>query len=320
MRALLASLRIANAPSVVSNVTLGFLLGGWYWGGLPVDGLGGLAADLLALILIGLCLLFAGNLLNDWHDRDWDRKHRPSRALPAGKFQPRSYLAAAVSLLLAAVLTAALNGPLVLAVTAGITACIVVYTIHHKRRGWSVLPMAACRAGLYLLGFVHHLPETGGNLALPLADHLRSAAFILTHAAGLFTYVSALSLNARYESLANPPQGMLLISRALLFLPLPALSAWWIPWYPAAGSIALVPAALWLALCLTRFHHPLPRFVSGLLAGIPLVDLIAGIPVAVTLLTPGESITSHPLSLAAILVPVSAFALGRLLQKLAPAT
>ncbi|MCU0796844.1 MAG: UbiA family prenyltransferase [Akkermansiaceae bacterium] len=324
MRPLLASLRIANAPSVVSNVLLGFLLGGWYWGGLPLDGNDRFPPALLALSLIGLCLLFGGNLLNDWHDRRWDAIHRPERALPSGKFSPTSYLAAAVSLVLAALICAFLTGTAVFATTLFITACIILYTIYHKHRSWSVLPMAACRAGLYLLGFVHHLPEdllTSGHLTWwSNPDHLRSAAFILTHAAGLFAYLCALSLNARYESLAHPPQGMLVLSRALLFLPLPALSAWWIPFYPLAGALALLPFLIWMLLALTRFHRPVPRFVSALLVGIPLVDLIAAIPIAFTLITPGETLTTHPLVLAALLVPTLAFASARLLQKIAPAT
>src|SRR5688500_14654717 len=95
LRSLLATLRIANAPSVVSNVWLGIVLGwviysvtlrsdeiGWKITGLPV--------------LSGLLLYFAGNLANDWFDLDWDRERRPERALPSGRFQTRSYLIAAL--------------------------------------------------------------------------------------------------------------------------------------------------------------------------------------------------------------------------------
>lgn len=324
MRALLASLRIANAPSVISNVTLGYLLGGWYWGGLPLDGSNILPPSLLTLIICGLCLLFSGNLLNDWHDRHWDATHRPERALPSGKFPPAAFLGAAISLVITALICAALLGIAVLVTASFIATCIGIYTIYHKHRSWSILPMAACRAGLYLLGFLLHLPEDASmNAHLPAwmnPDHLHSAGFILTHAAGLFAYIAALSLNARYESLAHPPQGMLVLGRALLFLPVPALSAWWIPFYPLAGSLAILPFAIWTLLALTRFHRPLPRFVSALLAGIPLVDLIATIPIALTLLTPGETLTTHPLVLAALLVPLLAFASARVLQRIAPAT
>ena len=331
MRAILASLRIANAPSVVSNVTLGFILGGWYWGFWGGHDSLSLSGQLVILCLIGLLLLFGGNLLNDWHDRDWDATHRPERALPSGKFPPRSFLIAAIACLFSAVGLAVTFGTAVFLTTLGITTCIVVYTLYHKRHAWSVIPMAACRAGLYLLGFlllsplgpVNHLngglSETIGIREL-LGERTFTTAFILTHFLGLFAYVIGLSLNARYESLPSPPAGMLLIARVLLVLPLATHSAWWIPYYPLVGALSLLPLALWLALSFSVFRKPLPTFVSALLAGIPLIDFIASVPAVTSVLGPDQSISDQPVAVVGVVVPLAAFAMARLLQKLAPAT
>ena len=89
LRALLATLRIANAPSVVSNVFLGFMLG-WiydrdYWNPASMHW-----HEAAIACLAGLMLYFSGNLANDWFDRSWDAEKRPERALPSGLFRPAS--------------------------------------------------------------------------------------------------------------------------------------------------------------------------------------------------------------------------------------
>ncbi|MBB5353772.1 4-hydroxybenzoate polyprenyltransferase [Haloferula luteola] len=328
MRSLLASLRLANAPSVVSNVTLGFLLGVWYWGFRHQHQTWGSLAPLSLLATLGVLLLFAGNLLNDWYDREWDATHRPERALPSGKFRPASYLIGGVSLLTLALLLAAFLGPAVFLNVLLISSCIVLYTWAHKRHLWAVLPMAACRAGLYGLGFLALSPvgpwgqEQG--TALPLTQQISEQAiassFLLTHALGLFSYLCGLSLSARYESLGTPPPGMTVLARALLGIPVAALSAWWMPSYPLWTLLGLIPFLGWLALTFSLFRKPLPRFVSALLAGIPLIDWIACVPAATSTLMPGEKLSGHPLVIAGVTLPLLAFGLGRWLQRIAPAT
>lgn len=322
MRALLATLRVANAPSVVSNVATGYLLGRYYWGDAQAVG-----PVLLWLSLGALLLYFAGNLANDWSDRDWDKVHRPERALPRGIFRSSSYVGAA---LIAAALGVALA--FVAGMRPGITALailalIAIYTAVHKRSAWGVLPMGGCRAGLYLMGFLAAWPTDLGELPddfwfpEPPAiyqDIVRSLIFIATHALGLLAYIAGLSLAARCESLPHPPRGNLILSRALLLLPLAALSCWWIPWFAVPGALALVPFAIWVALCLSIFRKPVPRLVSMLLAGIPLVDMIAAIPLGTALILPGGEIPDS-VWVAFVLPPLAWLAaLG--LQKFTPAT
>jgi 4-hydroxybenzoate polyprenyltransferase len=86
--ALLATARIANVPSVVSNLGVGVLLGSldtgddfsWPWG----------------LMIAAVLFYVSGNFLNDWADRDWDKVHRPERALPRGLFAAKAYFLTAI--------------------------------------------------------------------------------------------------------------------------------------------------------------------------------------------------------------------------------
>ena len=302
MRALLASLRIANAPSVISNVWLGYMLG-WHFSGLPDDP----TRDLTRLIAIGLCLYFAGNLLNDWHDRDWDKKHRPERALPSEKFSPSSYLAGAIFLTLNALISAATISHLTLQIAGGILILIILYTALHKRTVWAVIPMGLCRAGLYMLGFHTILNEVHGT------------TFILVHALGLFSYIVGLSLTARYESIDTPPRSLLILSRLMLFAPVVAITAWWLPSSPLGCLAGILPFAAWLTRCLTRYRKPVPVLVSALLAGIPLIDSIAATLIVFVAIGGGHWVPS-PLAFTALAISLSAFLLGRFLQRIAPAT
>ncbi|MGB6221568.1 UbiA family prenyltransferase [Haloferula sp.] len=316
--ALLASLRIANAPSVISNVWLGYMLGWFYWGG-NADPF----SDLFKLIFIGLSLYFAGNLANDWFDRKWDRIHRPERALPSGLFSPFAYLVAAIFLAVNGLISAAtINYPAFYTAVA-ILGLIGIYTWLHKHTRWAVVPMGLCRAGLYILGYftaVGHPYTEGHRYGFTDLELVMPYGFLLTHALGLLIYIAGLSLAARYESVEHPPHGMVVLSRAMLFLPLAAMSAWWMIYYPVPSIIGLVPFAIWLILCLTKFRIPIPRFVSGLLAGIPLIDFIAASPLALSKMTDGMTLFDQPLLLATFLIPLAAFVLGRFLQRVAPAT
>ena len=321
-RALLATLRIANAPSVVSNVWIGYMLGWSYWGGSPDP-----FTDLAKLISIGLCLYFAGNLANDWFDRDWDKEHRPERALPSGLFSPFTYIVSAAFLAINGILAAATISYPVFYAALAILVLISIYTALHKRTRWAVVPMGLCRAGLYIMGFLTAFPEIFDEVTLYRLHgpyswfyHGRYVGFIATHAFGLLVYIAGLSLAARYESTKHPPHGMVVLSRAMLFLPLAAMSAWWMIYYPIPSIIGLVPFVIWLSLSLTRFRRPVPVLVSALLAGIPLIDFIAALPLAISGLMPDQMLSDQPLLLATVIVPLAAFALGRLLQRVAPAT
>ncbi|NJR42220.1 MAG: UbiA family prenyltransferase [Akkermansiaceae bacterium] len=135
--ALLSTARIANVPSVLSNVWLGLALG-------SVAGTGK-AGDLMshqfwALSVAGVLLYVSGNFLNDWMDRSWDEQHRPERALPRRIFTPELYLRAALFLMAAGVSVAGAINWQAGGIAVLIVSCIGIYTIWHKRAALAVIP------------------------------------------------------------------------------------------------------------------------------------------------------------------------------------
>ncbi|MCW1926515.1 UbiA family prenyltransferase [Luteolibacter arcticus] len=325
LRPLLATLRIANAPSVVSNVWLGFITG-WYFcfgSWIPLDTDMIHWQNVVLLCASGLLIYFAGNLANDWHDLEWDKERRPERALPSGVFRRSSYLGAACLSAALGILCAFVQNRYCGICAIGILILVAIYTRFHKRAIWPVIPMGLCRAGLYLMGFAAFAPDfiSYFDAGITWQSIAQGALIILTMAAGLFAYITGLSLSARYEGMGDAPPGPRFLSKVLLFLPMVAMPCWFVSQAPHWGLISIAPYAAWLTLCFTRFKKPIPRYVSALLAGIPLVDSAAAIPLALLLaFVPGNGVVNVPLAWGIVAVPFAAFVLGRALQKLAPAT
>ncbi len=296
LRALLATGRVANVPSVASNVWCGAALA-FVFGDVPT-----LDPSIIArLSLAGVFLYLSGNFLNDWFDRGWDAVHRPERALPAGLFLPNVYLTVSIQFAVLGLALAAATGLQAATVALVIAGLVAVYTLAHKRSAWAVLPMGLCRALLPLLGAAGVIAwqEAGWRNALP-------AIALLAHIAGL-------SLAARGESSGtmSPRVGAF---TGYLFLVPPALAILIrvedkrIVWL--AG---IIPYLLWIASCDLVRRMKLRRFVSLLLAGIPLVDWIFLLPI-------GLSMPATPFGIACLAIPPLAVVAGLLLQKLAPAT
>lgn len=295
--ALLATARIANVPSVVSNLAVGVLLGSldsgedfsWPWG----------------LMVAAVLFYVGGNFLNDWADREWDAKHRPERALPRGLFSPDEYLRFYGMLLGGGMLLAAFHGWGALVVSAVLGVLIILYTKVHKKTAWGVVPMGLCRACLPVLGYV----AMRGNVAGP----------VLFPAAGLLVYIVALSLSARWEAKAEA-EGKQHMSRSLLVAAgvIPALLPLLV--MPVAGWVGMVAFFLWMGLCVTRYRSPVPAHVSALLAGIPLVDWVTLFPMALIWMRLERVEPFDPMFSIAVFLPPVAFVLGRVLQRVAPAT
>jgi 4-hydroxybenzoate polyprenyltransferase len=298
-RTLLASMRIANLPGVASHVVAGGLLAWW----LDPGGLGGDPPwpGIVWAAIAGVLLCVAGNLLNDWHDVEWDRRHRPERALPAGHFRPRTYWMTGAVCLLVGVAMMFSRGLSAGMVALGIAACVVIYTRVHKRTVWSVVPLALCR-GL--------LPWMGAQAVLASDSHGSEHLWMTTAAgAGLFFWVCGLSLDARRESTGEARRSPLPLGLILLAPVLPLAMAHLR--YDAARGFELLPALIWLCVVFGPLRHTAKQRVSGLLAGLPLLDFIL-----VAILwnhSPGA-----PMFL--LWLPLLAFASGRALQRLAAAT
>ena len=99
IRDYLVLIRIPNLFTSPSNVIVGFsqlvLLNNANW------------ATLLILILTSLLLYTVGIVLNDYIDRQIDRRERPTRPLPSGRISARSALVVVVVATLSSVLAAA---------------------------------------------------------------------------------------------------------------------------------------------------------------------------------------------------------------------
>lgn len=289
IKALAASLRLPNLPSVLSNVLTGCLFAGF-------------EAEACGLALFtGTCLYLAGNLLNDWADRKWDEVHRCERALPSGLFTPRSYLQSGIILILLGWTAAALASPAALLISMLISGALILYTWSHKRSSWAVIPMGACRALLPILGY---FAITSEGTLIKVPCYLAAPA--------LMTYIVMLSLRARSESTASSRRMSALCALGLFAPPLPLLiySAYSHPEHWIYSLVGSLPYIIWISVSLTLLRSPVGRQVSALLAGIPLIDAMFIMPIALFL---GGF---HPILWAWLL----AFIAGRMLQRYVPAT
>jgi hypothetical protein len=296
--ALLATARIANVPSVVSNLCVGVLLGSletggdfsWPWG----------------LMIAALLFYVSGNFLNDWADRKWDNVNRPERALPKGVFGPYEYLGFACVGIAVGMILAAIYGWRAVIVSAALVGFIVLYTKVHKQAAWSVIPMGFCRACLPALGYVGVRGGIGGSMLFP--------------AAALLLYIIALSLSARWESKAEVPEGKKLLSRMLLLAAGVVAALLPMMVMPLVGWIGMVAFFMWMLLCVTKYRSPVPAHVSALLAGIPLVDWVTLLPMVLIWMRLERVEAFDPMFSIAVFLPPAAFLLGRVLQRVAPAT
>ena len=286
-KALLATIRTPNIPSVACNVLTGILLASI---AAPIH-----IPNAITAITSGILLYLAGNLLNDWHDRDWDALHRPERALPKNIFKPSSYLTLAIACCLAALASIAAH-PRSLAIAAIILGLILIYTKSHKSSAWAIIPMGLCRALLPVLGyFVCSHQAVTPNLILIFAA-------LLIHTCGLSLVARSESKPSRLFLFAYP----LVVATACLATHINNSSDW-IKLWPAA-----LPYLLWTFLALILLRRSAFTGVSMLLAGIPLVDLTFLIPFAMGPLP--------SLPWLALCAPPVAFILGKSLQKIVPAT
>jgi 4-hydroxybenzoate polyprenyltransferase len=263
-----------------------------------------------ALFLSGILLYIAGNFFNDWMDQDWDARHRPGRALPAGGFRSMTYGITALTLGLAGLLLGSWAGPAAGQICGVIVIGIIAYTFFHKRVAWATVFMGGCRGALVWLGASACFPESlEWNPGVALAS------------GAVFCYIVALSLAARRESSRTPaaPREHLVIAGLFLLVPSlmlinPDIRAFG-PWCLAG----LVPYGVWLGLCHRTRVNGVEAYVSALLAGIPLVDWILLLPLAIhDLADHGKNI--HGMTLVAGILPPLIFVAARALQRLAPAT
>jgi len=220
--------RAGNFPSVWSNVLAALVLSAPVAGSWP-------ALNLFLLAALAGSLAYAGGTtLNDAFDADFDRQHRPERAIPRGLIA-RSTVAGVGALQLAAGLSVLVFLGASSLAAAGLAATILLYDWLHKRWTGSVVLMAGCRVMLAV------------TLAT-LPGQKIGAAFVAWLIA-LFVYIVVLSLLARREYHPGAPAEKLgkIVRKMLAFIPfvdavaLLATTAV----IPAVGCAAAVPLGKW---------------------------------------------------------------------------
>jgi len=254
LRTLLILGRVSNLPTVWTNC-----LAGWWLGG-------GGHAGRLPLLFLGVSLLYIGGMfLNDAFDVDFDRQRRTDRPIPTGRITVGEVwrygfgvLGLGLLLLLLAGWTTGLLGLI-------LVAFILLYDGVHKFVTASPWLMGACRFWVYLVA------------ASTAAGGVNGGAIYSGFA--LAVYVAGLSYVARRESFrTRAPRWPFALLTAPLLLAFVMNTG---PYLRPALWITLV-LLLWIAFSsrniLDAKGGNLGHIVTGLLAGITLVDWLAIAP------------------------------------------
>jgi 4-hydroxybenzoate polyprenyltransferase len=251
LRTLLILGRVSNVPTVWSNCLAGWLLaGGGDWGGF------------LWMAFAATCLYVAGMYLNDAFDATFDLQHRPERPIPSGAIRVETVWAWGFGWLGLGMVCLFGFGQTTIICALLLVVAILVYDAIHKIFALSPLVMAACRFFLVLLA------ASGGRDGI--------TGFAIWTGLALAAYIVGLSYLARKESAKTT------VSRwPCLFLAFPLMLALVVNQgeYLWRATVLCLVAGLWMLRSLSfAFWSPqrnIGRCVSGLLAGIVLVDLLA---------------------------------------------
>lgn len=280
LRSLLILGRVSNLPTVWSNCFAGWwLAGAGSWNG-------------LALLCLGAtCLYLGGMYLNDAFDAQFDQQHRPERPIPSGAISAAAVWRwgfAWIGIGLACVVP---FGKISILCAIFLVLSILIYDAIHKIFAFSPVLMASCRFFLILLA------ASTGSFGI--------IGYTIWTAIVLAAYIIGLSYIARKESTFAA-----LKHWPCLFLAAPLVFSWIVNQgaNQLRATVLAIAVALWMLRCL-RFalwtpQRNIGRCVSGLLAAIPLVDLLAA----------WDGSTTNLITFVAL------FALALIFQRFVPAT
>jgi heme O synthase-like polyprenyltransferase len=282
LRTLLILGRASNLPTVWSNC-----LAGWWLGSKDWD----LETKPPPLLLAGATLLYLGGMfLNDAFDASFDAQFRRERPIPSGAISERTVWLTGFVLLALGLVCLSFLGTTAAILGVLLAASIVLYDAIHKMITVSPVLMAACRFFLYLAA-----ASTG-------SDGVTGAAVWSGLALG--AYIVGLSYVAGKESTRTAVQYW-----PCVFLGAPVVLAMFANTGDYLKDALLLSAVLGLWMVRQLRHtfgseRNIGRTVSGLLAGIPLVDLLA--------------VADVPKPFAAVFIAL--FLLALLFQRFIPAT
>ncbi len=283
-------MRMANLPTVWSNIIAGWVLGVCLIAFDVRDNsrLLGLVFNLqLFLVILGASAVYAaGMILNDVFDWGWDKEYRPERPLASGQVSLQAAKVMAAGLLgLGAALIIFGAAPAARLIEAILVTVLVgfvfIYNRWHKGVSWAPCVMGLCRFMLPVIGLV----------AVGAASVASTAAIgiLLTHAASLWLLTVSITLLARHET---RPDGLRSNKDFLLLLvPIPLLLI--LPWN---GLIWVSAVGFWFWILISNRRHPLPAGVSGRvedrLAAFPFIDAMA-VGLAFGILSPLVAVAVH---------------------------
>jgi hypothetical protein len=251
IRTLLVLGRVSNLPTVWSNCLAGWMLGH-----------GGSLTRLVLLCLGASCLYLGGMFLNDALDHEYDLRHRKERPVPSGAISAGEVWGWGLGWLLAGGLVLGLLGWTTAILSLLLIGSILLYDAVHKAVTFSPVIMGFCRFLLYL---VSASSAAGGITGLAVWGGLALGA-----------YVAGLSYYAARENRRGP-----VAYWPAILLGAPILLAWVANSGTYLLRVVFISALLgtWIVHCLRGTFwgetFNVGRSVSGLLAGICLVDLLA---------------------------------------------
>jgi len=339
LRALLLLGRVSNLPTVWSNLLVGWIIADGPWMGPARVGYIGPNETfwpLLFLLLGGSFLYTGGMYLNDYCDIAFDTRYCPGRPIPAGKISRRTVGLLAILWFTAGCALFTIFGPVTIGFALSLIAAIVLYDFHHKDVAYAPLLMGFCRCLLYLLAFssfreAHWFDIGYGDWRDHALNYMRNDFWsmawdvikFLPAALPLGLYVAGIAYLARGESRPGKttrwPLMLLLLAVIVLagiYYGILIRSFHWLPVQNPHEYLLLLVRLLvpwlflpaWMAWLLIPFWRKtkpsIGRVVSGLLAGIVLLDMIV--------------IAPRVGPYAIILLPL--FILALLLQRFVPAT
>ena len=251
LRTLLVLGRVSNLPTVWSNCLAGWLLAG-----------GGDLGHFFLLCLGATFLYVGGMYLNDAFDAQFDQQHRQERPIPSGAMRAGVVWQWGFTWLLLGLLCFFIPGKPAAVFAILLSACVLLYDAVHKVFAISPVLMAGCRFFLILLAA--SMGEQGVN------------GWSVWAALMLAAYIVGLSYIARKESTQAA-----LRYWPCLFLIAPIVLALIVNGgeYRSRGFLLSAVLLVWMLRSLRHAlwspQRNIGRSVSGLLAGIVLVDLLA---------------------------------------------
>ena len=247
--------RVSNLPTVWTNTLAAVLLSGV-----------SITPNLVLLLMFAMSLAYTGGMyLNDAFDRHIDAAQRPERPIPSGRVSARDVFLAGFAMLLVSVAVVSAVGSLTTNTTAALISssmlalAIVSYNRWHKGNSLSPVLMGLCRMLVYI------------SCALTVSAVF--PALVVTGALVVFSYLIGLTYTAKQEHLGRVstlwPLGCL-IAPVLLGM------------YHANDNVLIIVCTmaitLWTLYCLRlifrRHVGDIPKAVTGLIAGIALIDAL----------------------------------------------